>query len=103
MTISSLLWDSPPDVARTTVETLSSFQESSIGREEWDRFVYEVGGDLYVTYDWCRIWWQHYGDLRQLRLYIFRRGGQLVGLAPMFIEEIRLGLIKLKIAKESRR
>jgi CelD/BcsL family acetyltransferase involved in cellulose biosynthesis len=82
-----------------TVEVSDSFEAANITPEEWDEFVLSVGGDLYVSYDWCLIWWRHYGANRRLRLYAFRNGGRLVGLAPMFIERIWLGPISIKIAK----
>src|SRR5579863_5124174 len=92
----------PKAVANTaefTVTVTESFEGAGITREEWDQLVLDVGGDLYITYDWCRIWWRHYGQERQLRLYIFREGSRLVGLAPMFFERVRLGPISLKLAK----
>ena len=80
-------------------EVFDTFDDANISREEWDGFIFDVGGDLYVTYDWCVIWWRHYGAKRRLRLFVFRRGMRLVGLAPFFIETVRFGPIKLKIAK----
>jgi CelD/BcsL family acetyltransferase involved in cellulose biosynthesis len=82
-----------------TVDVSNSFEAANVTREEWDEFVLSVGGDLYVSYDWCRIWWRHYGRNRRLRLYIFRNGPRLVGLAPMFVERVRLGPIITKMAK----
>ncbi len=81
------------------VEVTDSFEEVNTTREDWDRFVLSVGGDLYVSYDWCRIWWRYYGKYRRLRLFTFRMSGQLVGLAPMFVEQVRLGPIVIRIAK----
>jgi len=83
----------------STVSVFDTFEATAVSREEWDQFVLEVGGDLYVTYDWCRIWWRYYGKNRLLRLYVFRNGRRLVGLAPIFIERIRLGPVSIKIAK----
>jgi CelD/BcsL family acetyltransferase involved in cellulose biosynthesis len=75
-----------------------SFEKAG-SREEWDDFISEVGGSLYVTYDWCRIWWHHYSGNRRLCLFVFREGSRLVGLAPMFIEKVRLGPITIRLAK----
>jgi CelD/BcsL family acetyltransferase involved in cellulose biosynthesis len=96
--LAAALEGSPPDV-EFDVDVWDSFEKANITREEWDEFVLNIGGDLYVTYDWCRIWWRHYGENRCLRLYVFRNGSRLVGLAPMFIERMRLGPITIKIAK----
>ena len=81
------------------VTVARSFDDANISRDEWDKFVLGVGGDLYSSYDWCRIWWKHYGTNRHLRLFVFRQRTQLVGLVPMFIERIWLGPIAIRIAK----
>ena len=91
--------DLAPQVAKLTVTVSNSFEDASISRKQWDQFVLDLGGDLYITFDWCRVWWRHYGGNRQLQVYVFRSGTRLVGLAPMFIERIRLGPVTLKIAK----
>jgi CelD/BcsL family acetyltransferase involved in cellulose biosynthesis len=94
-----LLVPHTPPVHDLAVIESDSFAGAGVSREEWDQLVRDVGADLYVTYDWCRIWWRHYGGDRHLRLYIFRTGSRLVGLAPMFIERIRIGPVSLRIAK----
>lgn len=93
------LLDATHRAGEFTVDVSDSFEGANVTREEWDELVLNVGGDLYVSYDWCHIWWRHYGGNRRLRLYVFRNGSHLVGLAPMFIERIRLGPINLKTAK----
>jgi CelD/BcsL family acetyltransferase involved in cellulose biosynthesis len=86
----------PPKVVTTVAP---SFDEAGLSREEWDNFVLDTGGDIYSSYDWCRIWWQHYGRGRTLRLLVFRQGDGLIGLAPMFVETIWRGPLRLRIAK----
>jgi CelD/BcsL family acetyltransferase involved in cellulose biosynthesis len=85
--------------ADVEVTIAQAFEDIPITSKEWDDFVLSVRGDIYVTFDWCRIWWRHYGRGRTLRVFVFRRNGQLVGLAPMFIERVWLGLINVKIGK----
>jgi CelD/BcsL family acetyltransferase involved in cellulose biosynthesis len=76
-----------------------SFEEAPITPGEWDEFVLSIRGDIYVSFDWCRIWWRHYGRGRALHLFIYRDSGRLIGLAPMFVERVRLGPVSLKIGK----
>jgi CelD/BcsL family acetyltransferase involved in cellulose biosynthesis len=76
-----------------------SFEALEEMRAEWDDFVISVGGDIYMSYDWCRIWWKHYGHGRRLRIYVFRDGSRLVGIIPIFYERVWLGPVGLKIAK----
>lgn len=84
---------------QTTVELFSSFDEISSLQGEWDDFVESVNGDIYLTYDWCRIWWEFYGKGRLLRIYIFYQGKKIIGVVPVFIETLWIGPVWLKMAK----
>jgi CelD/BcsL family acetyltransferase involved in cellulose biosynthesis/GNAT superfamily N-acetyltransferase len=66
---------------------------------EWDSFVEATCSDIFLTYDWCRIWWKYYGVGRDLSIFIFRAGGRIVGIIPLFLENIRLGLLSVRVAK----
>jgi CelD/BcsL family acetyltransferase involved in cellulose biosynthesis len=77
----------------------TSFEEIEQLKEEWDKLVGECEGDVYMTFDWCRIWWKYYGAKRRLQLLLFHSGGRLAGIVPMFTETVWLGLIWLKVAK----
>jgi CelD/BcsL family acetyltransferase involved in cellulose biosynthesis len=82
-----------------TCSVYSSFEEVAGIRVEWDDFVESVGGDIYLTFDWCRIWWRYYGDSRKLRLFVFRKGDVIVGIGPFFIERIGWKPVGLQMAK----
>lgn len=58
-----------------------------------------VGGDVYLSYDWCSTWCDFYGTDRELRIFIFRNNNALVGLIPVFCETLWLWPIWLKTAK----
>ncbi len=77
----------------------TAFEQLAGMQQEWDQFVIDIGGDIYLSYDWCRIWWEHYGAGRSLCVFVYRREKQLVGLIPLFIERIWLGPVWLRIAK----
>lgn len=82
-----------------SLEVNTDFESLASIREEWDCFVEEVGGNLYGTFDWCRIWWKYYGKGRRLRIFIVRDRGNLVALLPMFIDDIWFGPILFRVAK----
>lgn len=82
-----------------SAELFGSFAATGVSRDEWDQLVLKLDGDVYATYDWCRIWWKHYGANRALRIFVFRRSGHLVGVAPMFIEKFGVGPLSVKIGK----
>lgn len=81
------------------MEVYTDFDSCGWPAGEWDEFVDRISGDIFLTYDWQRIWWKYYGRGRLLRVYAFRVGEQWVGLVPMFVESIRLGPLSIRRAK----
>lgn len=77
----------------------SSFEEIADLREEWDRFVEGVCGDIFQTFDWCRVWWKHYGGRRKLRVLVFRQKGEMVALFPLFLDGTWVGPFRVTTAK----
>ncbi len=68
-------------------------------RNEWDKFIETIGGEIFLTYDWCRLWWKYYGKDRLLKIFIYRLNGKIVGILPVFMENIWLGPISLQVVK----
>ncbi len=68
-------------------------------QEEWDLFVEINGGDIFLSYDWCSIWWKYYGSDRKLKIFVFRSDDDLVGIIPLFFETVWLGPVCLKVVK----
>ncbi len=81
-----------------TMEVYTDFASCGLA-QAWDAFVERVSGDIFLTFDWQRIWWKYYGRGRSLRVYIFRVGEEWVGLVPMFTETVRLGPLWVRRAK----
>jgi CelD/BcsL family acetyltransferase involved in cellulose biosynthesis len=86
---------------------LDVFQDwGSVARiqSEWDRFAQDVGCDIYLSPIWCRVWWQYYGR-GSLCILTVRQGndaakpGSLVAVFPLFISQLWLGPVPLRIAK----
>jgi CelD/BcsL family acetyltransferase involved in cellulose biosynthesis len=85
--------------AAISFEVYNSIEELSQIQNEWDRLVMETGGGIYLTYDWCRIWWRYYGGNRTSLIFIFRDGNGLTGLAPMFIERLGTRFFNILVCK----
>ncbi len=81
------------------VEVYNNFNQLKAIQQEWDDFVESVSGDIFLTYDWCRVWWKYYGKNRRLRIFVFRHEGALVGVIPLFIEKIWLGPVFVRAIK----
>lgn len=77
----------------------NSLEPVAAMREQWDELVEKAHGDIYFTYDWCRIYWRHYAHGRELRIFLFHAGSQLVGIVPTVIERLRLGPLPIRLAR----
>ena len=100
-----VVWQEMPpawvDFSEKKIETqvFESFESLLRIQPEWDNFVESLGCDIFLTYDWCKIWWKYYGGKKQLRIFVFRYQGELVGLLPTYIEKIGIGPVAVKVAR----
>ena len=85
--------------SRVCMQIYDSFDELSSMQQEWDSFVEDVGSEIFLTYDWCRIWWKYYGKHRDLKVFVFRKDTNLVGIIPLFFERIWLGPVYVRALK----
>jgi CelD/BcsL family acetyltransferase involved in cellulose biosynthesis/RimJ/RimL family protein N-acetyltransferase len=76
-------------------EVFHTFAQANRLRSAWDELAAREG-DLFCSFDWCSIWWQHYGKGRRLRIHAFHKGGKLVGIVPLFEEIHALGLFEVR-------
>jgi CelD/BcsL family acetyltransferase involved in cellulose biosynthesis len=77
----------------------TSFDLPEKVQNEWDWLVLETGSDIYMSYDWCRNWWEVYGGNRQLQILLFRVEGRLTGVLPMLIDQVGMVLYRLRLAR----
>ena len=82
-----------------TFQKFQNFEEAEPIKSEWDQFVEAQTADIFLTYDWCRIWWKYYGRKREPLLFVFRNNGQICGILPMFRGKIRLGPFSARVVK----
>jgi CelD/BcsL family acetyltransferase involved in cellulose biosynthesis len=81
------------------LETFTSFADIEAHAPEWEALVSELNGSLYLTPDWCRVWWRHYGDGRELRLILVRDEEGLAGVLPFFLDRVGLPFARARVAK----
>lgn len=82
-----------------SVHRYESFEQVRDFQVEWDDFVEANGADIFMTYDWCRVWWKYYGKNRQLKIYVFRENDRIAGIMPLFVEKIWLGPVFIRAIK----
>ncbi len=97
---SEVFRDPSAPTERTLVHSIHhNFDEVVYVQPEWDEFVERCGGDLFLTFDWCRIWWRHYGENRHLEIHLFRVGERLIGILPLFRETLRFGPMSARLIR----
>jgi len=91
----------PPKDHALAHDVFDDFAKLEPMRGDWDAFVERVGGDLFATFDWCDVWWRHYGDNRRLHVHVLREGagGAIVGILPLFSERLRVGPCALRVVR----
>ena len=87
-------------MSNISCEVIDSYSQIDQALEkEWDELVVATRGCIYLTCAWSRIWWEFYGKKHSLRIFLFRIKGKLVGVMPIYIEQIRIGFIVIRIAR----
>ncbi len=81
------------------VEVYRSFDELSPMQEAWDDFIESLNAEIFLSYDWCRIWWKFYGKGRELWIFLFRENDRLVGIMPLFVEGYGINPLRLNVVK----
>lgn len=87
-----------PADSRVTCDVFESFETLNLNRTEWDAAVLALGGSVYMSYDWVRLWWKFYGDRRKLRIFICRADRQVVGILPVYVDAVG-GPFQLAVAR----
>ncbi len=74
--------------------------ETTIGMpaaEEWRALNGRArAGTLFLGPEWLLPWWKQFGEGRELAVVCVREGGRLIGLLPLFLEQVRLSGIEVR-------
>ena len=74
--------------------------ETTIGvpaAEEWRALNARArAGTMFLGPEWLLPWWKQFGEGRELAVVCVREGGRLIGLLPLFLEQVRVGGIEVR-------
>jgi CelD/BcsL family acetyltransferase involved in cellulose biosynthesis len=82
-----------------TIQIFDAFSDVEFLHSAWNDLVLRSQSDIYQTFEWCHIWWRHYGFGRKLQLVLCFSGTELVGVIPAFVEDLMLWPVRIKVAK----
>lgn len=73
-----------------TITVVSSVEMFDRIAAEWKHLSEISDTYIFQTYEWNRIWWKHFGQGQQLHMLLFYQNEQLVGIAPLFLDEVKM-------------
>lgn len=85
--------------AALNIEVFKSFDEVKPHQKEWDEFIERIDGEIFLSYDWCRIWWKYYGTGRDLRIIVVRCDGAIIAILPVFLERLGFTPVSLRVVR----
>ncbi|MDQ7065676.1 MAG: GNAT family N-acetyltransferase [candidate division KSB1 bacterium] len=75
------------------VRVITDYQKVNL-RDQWNSLVAKCNDNFFLTYEVVSAWWRHFSrNGRELRILLFEKGDELVGIAPFFTETIRMASI----------
>ena len=87
----------PGNDGTCTVSAVSTLSALETLETTWNVLLAESEATVFQTFEWVRSWWTHYGGGRSLHCLVFECDGSVVGIAPLFCEQIKL--MHLRIAR----
>lgn len=85
------------DVSCIVIDSYNKIDQ--VLEKEWDELAVQTKGSIYLSCAWSRIWWEFYGKGHVLRIFFYRCEGKLVGVMPIYIEQIWIGFVKTRLAR----
>ena len=75
-----------------SVETISSFETFLSLENEWNELLKKsYNNSLFLRHEWFRIWWQNFGDKKELNVLLAKDREELVGIAPLMLVKEKVG------------
>lgn len=86
-------------MGKLSLKIMNSFAELGISAKEWDEFVEKLNAPVYMSYDWCRIWWEFYGGGKELAVFLFYANESLTGIIPIYVDTFGIGPLRVRVAR----
>lgn len=83
---------------RLTVERVEDVRALEALEPDWRTLLEASRADcIFLTWEWITTWWRHFGSGRELWVLAARdEAGALQGIAPLFLERMAVGPIRLR-------
>ena len=81
-----------------SIEEVTDVKEFRQLRESWNTLLREsCDNNIFLTWEWLYIWWQHYGSDKKLRIFLIKEHDKIIGIAPFMQLKYRKGIISVDV------
>ena len=81
----------PETTPRLTTDVVTDYEAFVRLEHEWNRAVSRANvTHPFLLHEWFRSWWNSFGAGRRLHIVIAREDGEIVGIAPLMVEQVRM-------------
>ncbi|MFU8861992.1 MAG: GNAT family N-acetyltransferase [Cyclonatronaceae bacterium] len=77
----------PSTIKHRVIQSETEFDEL---KTEWNLLCEYTNSHVFQTYEWNRSWWKHFGFYGKLQIFVLYDDDNIVGIAPLFIDEYTL-------------
>jgi CelD/BcsL family acetyltransferase involved in cellulose biosynthesis len=80
------------------IEEVNDVEKFRALKETWNELL-QKGSDnnVFLTWEWLFIWWQHYGGENKLRIIVIKEAGKIIGIAPLMQRKYREGFLSVEV------
>lgn len=83
-----------------SIEEITNLNQFENIRDTWINLFSELNSrNIFSTFEWCYIWWKHYGQDKQLKVLLLREKESIVGIVPLMVERSYFNYCPAKIIK----
>ena len=81
-----------------SIEEVTDVKEFRHLGESWNTLLREsCDNNIFLTWEWLFIWWQHYGSDKKLRIFLIKENDKIIGIAPFMQSKYRKGIISVDV------
>lgn len=70
------------------VNIISIYNELLELEKDWE-YIFEKSGtnNIFTSWEWCSLWWKHYGKNQKLLVLVIKDGAEIIGIAPLMVSK----------------
>lgn len=92
--------DGTESTVQIVVSTVTADSDFEALRTDWNRLLGRTpDANPFLSHEWLHSWWMSYRPHARLMILLARRGGELVGIAPLMLQITRLMALPLRTVR----